>query len=253
MNKKLIAILVASMMLLSSVSTVVYALADSPTASSIQPLGQVDKQFALSADIHSMQRANDDMKDRLTEQYGFTTQQIESLSDATEGDSASGETIVSTMNFGLSINGYSAQMRGTITFNGTENTFEATGILRDVVNDIGNTVYIGSFSGNLNNSTDAKDMITLTLHFDENTQNVFIPLTLGSLMDQDGNNAIRLEYGSYFEGLESAVKKYGENRGAQNNEPQFVPNNTGFQVKRVDSNYNYVNSILKFVNARLWK
>lgn len=93
-----------------------------------------------------------------------------------------------------------AKSTGIITINGEENDFSAEGTLTLYENNI----VLGCLVGSMNNSSDLNDVITLSVHYNIETGDMCIPVSIGVL--SQNSEPTNYEFGSSSIQLQKAVQ-----------------------------------------------
>jgi hypothetical protein len=95
---------------------------------------------------------------------------------------------------------------GYITIEGIYLPYITTGALYPVTDKNGHTIFLGILTGYINNSTEAKDMISLSVQYMPETEKTFVSACIG-VDDGKGSIPVMIDFGSPFSEIKEAYLK----------------------------------------------
>ncbi len=138
--------------------------------------------------------------------------------------------------------------KGSFTLLGSYHTFDVAGEVDRVSLPDGNVILIGGLSGWMDDSENPENSLSLTLCYNENTEENYIPMCIGTYGVKD-EEPLLIEFGKPFKGLNEATMEFQKKAETEIQDNLIEMSQQNVQPLAVDATVKCLNAITTYYSG----
>lgn len=138
--------------------------------------------------------------------------------------------------------------KGSFTLLGSYHTFDVSGEVDRVSLPDGNVILIGGLSGWMDDSENPENSLSLTLCYNENTEENYIPMCIGTYGVKD-EEPLLIEFGKPFKGLNEATMEFQKKAETEIQDNLIEMSQQNVQPLAVDATVKCLNAITTYYSG----